>query len=319
MVSERRGVALVVYLDLIFLINSLSDALALYITARLSGLPLRNSRLVLASLCGGVYGVLCYLPISVPLGSFLVQIFIAMLLVRLVFQKKTTFLRLFVLFFLLSCTLGGAMTVLSQQIYQYGMVDTLQQLDWKVFFIVTGLCYFLLSVVFRGSAKHAVAGEICRIAITRGEQTALVDALYDTGHTLCDPYSGTSIVTVWYPALDALWSDDERAILDQLGTRGSVWCAEQLGEIASGHFRLVPYRAVGVACAMLLTFPADEVCIDRMSHGKLTVALSPTPVSDGGGYTALWGGERNGTREDGTADKTLATSTTTAVGVTATR
>ena len=319
MVSERRGVALVVYLDLIFLINSLSDALALYITARLSGLPLRNSRLVLASLCGGVYGVLCYLPISVPLGSFLVQIFIAMLLVRLVFQKKTTFLRLFVLFFLLSCTLGGAMTVLSQQIYQYGMVDTLQQLDWKVFFIVTGLCYFLLSVVFRGSAKHAVAGEVYRIAITRGEQTALVDALYDTGHTLCDPYSGTSIVTVWYPALDALWSDEERAILDQLGTQGSVWCAELLGEIASGHFRFVPYRAVGVACAMLLTFPADEVCIDRMSHGKLTVALSPTPVSDGGGYTALWGGERNGTREDGTADKTLATSTTTAVGVTATR
>ena len=31
--------------------------------------------------------------------------------------------------------------------------------------------------------------------------------------------------------------------------------------------------------------------MDKRQLGPVTVALSPTPVSDGGGYAALWGGD----------------------------
>ena len=308
---------MVVYLDLIFVLNALTDALALYITSRLSGFVLNNSRLIVASLFGGVYGVICFLPL--PLSGFFMQIFVAMLLVRLVFGKQKTFLRVFFLFFFLSCTLGGAMTVLSQHICERGMINTIQQMNWKVFFLVGGSCYFLISVVFRGSAKHAVAGQLCRIGITLGNRQIMLDALCDTGNTLCDPYNGTPIVTVWHKAIEALWSKEEREIIDQLESRGSVWCAERLGETASCRFRLVPYRAVGVACAMLLTFQADEVCVDNVKHRRLTVALSPTPVSDGGGYTALWGGERKCKTEDVISSESFAASTVTAVGIDPTR
>lgn len=316
MKSERRE-EMVVYLDLVFVLNALTDALAFYITSRLSGIIIYNSRLIVASLLGGLYGVMCFLPF--PLSSFCIQIFVAMLLVRLVFGKQKTFLRLFFLFFLLSCTLGGAMTVLSQHIFKLGLINTVQQMNWKVFFLVSVACYFLLSVVFRGSAKHAVSGQLCRIGIRRGERRIMLDALCDTGNTLCDPYNATPIVTVWYPALDALWSKEEWEIIDQLGVRGSVWCAERLGEIASFRFRLVPYRSVGVTCAMLLTFQADEVCVDNVQHGRLTIALSPTPVSDGGGYTALWGGERKCKTEDVISSENFVASTVTAVGIDPTR
>ncbi len=310
---------MVVYLDLIFILNSLSDALALYITARLSGLALRKSRLIVASLLGGLYGILCFLPFSFSLGSVGTQLLVAMLLVKLVFGKQKTVLRLFLLFYLISCTLGGAMTVVSQHISEHGILNTVQFLDWKVFFLVGGMCYFVLSVVFRGSAKHALEGQLCRIGITRDDKKIMLDALYDTGNTLCDPYSGTPILTVWHKALDALWSKEERTILEQLEIRGSIWCAEKLGEIASARFRLVPYRAVGVACAMLLTFQADRVCIDNEEYGGLTVALSPTPVSDGGGYTALWGGERNGKTGDVASGKNVTASNVTAAGIDPTR
>ena len=36
---------------------------------------------------------------------------------------------------------------------------------------------------------------------------------------------------------------------------------------------------------------ADRAELEGRSLGAVTVALSPTPVSDGGGYAALWGGE----------------------------
>ena len=58
------------------------------------------------------------------------------------------------------------------------------------------------------------------------------------------------------------------------------------------RFRLLPYQAVGVSGGLLLCFRAEQVELDGRQLGTLTVALSPTEVSDGGGYHALWGGER---------------------------
>ena len=56
-----------------------------------------------------------------------------------------------------------------------------------------------------------------------------------------------------------------------------------------GRFRLLPYRAVGVACGLLLAVRVDSLWVDGRDRGSVLVALSPTPVSDGGGYGALIG------------------------------
>ena len=188
-------------------------------------------------------------------------------------------------------------------------------MNWKVFILVGIMCYFTLSVVFRGSAKHAVAGQLCRMGIKLDEQKIILEALHDTGHTLCDPFRGTPVITVWYRAVEGLWSKEEREVLGQLELLGSAHCAQKLGEITPGKFRLIPYRAVGIDCAMLLVFVADEVWIDQHNYGKMTIALSPTPLSDGGGYTALWGGERIGKTENVGADQNLSISDAIACGI----
>jgi stage II sporulation protein GA (sporulation sigma-E factor processing peptidase) len=56
-----------------------------------------------------------------------------------------------------------------------------------------------------------------------------------------------------------------------------------------GRFSLLPYRAVGVERGVLLAVRMDRVIIGEREEGTL-VALSPTPVSDGGGYRVLTGG-----------------------------
>ena len=55
------------------------------------------------------------------------------------------------------------------------------------------------------------------------------------------------------------------------------------------HWRLLPYRAVGVK-GVLLAFQAKQVTLAGRVIPRMTVALSPTPVSDGGGYSGLLGG-----------------------------
>ena len=56
-----------------------------------------------------------------------------------------------------------------------------------------------------------------------------------------------------------------------------------------GRFRLLPYRSVGVDRGLLLALRVDRAVFDGVERGPLLVALSPTPVSDGGGYRALVG------------------------------
>lgn len=278
---------MIVYIDLAFFLNCLTDALALYITARFSGLPLHRKRLLLAAALGGTYGALCSLPALAPIAAFFPQLAVAAGLVWLTFGRQREFLRQFLLFFMLSCTMGGALIAFGRLVRQSGGLELLRALDWRVFFLAGGTCFVLLSVVFRGEARHAAAGQLCHGSVELRGRRADLTVLLDTGHTLTD--GGDPVLTVHWAALASLWTSMEQEVLSGLEQEGAVRCLEALG---GGRFRLLPYQAVGVGSGLLLCFRADRVRLGKQDMGRLTVAVSPTPVSDGGGYTALWGGER---------------------------
>lgn len=278
---------MIVYLDIAFLLNCLTDAAALFATGRLSGLPLEKKRILAASLLGGTYGALCALPGLGAAASLLPQAAVAAVLVRLAFGRREGFLRRLLLFFLLSCAMAGALVAGGRLLQENGGLSALAALNWKVFFLAGGGCFILLSAVFRGGARHSASGQLCRCTLTRQGRTSAVTALLDTGNTLTDGISGAPVLTVHWEALDALWTAEERAVLSRLESEGAARSLEQLGP----GFRLLPYQAVGVRSGLLLCFRAEEAALDGRRLGPVTVALSPTPVSDGGGYAALWGGE----------------------------
>lgn len=296
---------MVVYVDLAFLLNFFTDAAALYVTSRLSGLTVGKRRLLAAALLGGTYGALCVLPGWGALAAFPFQAAAAAGLVWLAFGKRGRFLRQLLLFFILSCALGGAVVgcqtlvggqtlVAGGRLLESGEgLAVLTRLDWRVFFLAGGACFVVLSVVFRDGARHAVAGQLCRCTLERRGRRAAFTALLDTGHTLTDGLTGRPVLTVHWAALEQLWTPEEREILARLERDGGPACLERLG----GGFRLLPYQAVGVSGGMLLCFQADRAVIGKTETGPVTVALSPAAVSDGGGYAALWGGE--GGREAG--------------------
>ena len=231
------------------------------------------------------YGALCALPGWGALASFPAQACAAAALVRLAFGRREGFLRRVLLFYLLSCSLAGALVAGARLLRERGAA--LAGLDWRIFFLAGGGCFLLLTVVFRGGARHTAAGQLRRCRICRQGREAELTALLDTGCTLTDGLSGAPVLTVHWAALEPLWTPEEHSVLSCLEREGAARCLERLG----GGFRLLPYRAVGVRSGLLLCFKADGAELEGRSLGPVTVALSPTPVSDGGGYAALWGGD----------------------------
>ncbi len=280
-----------VYIDQVFLLNAGADALTLWLTARLTALPLSRGRLWGAAALGGLYGVLCRVPVLGFLAAAPVQLAAAAGLVYLAFPRRREFPRVLVLFWLLSWGLGGAFLALTQLLAERGAF--LERLNWGVFLLAGGGCYLLLSLPFRGKARHAVAGELLEGRLERRGASVTLTVLLDTGHTLYDDALGAPVLVADGEALEGLWSAEEREVLRQLPSRGAAWCLQRL---PTGRFRLLPYRAVGVSSGLLLCFCPDRAVLGGESVSPLTVALSPAGLGEG--VAALWSGIRKGEKED---------------------
>ncbi len=110
----------------------------------------------------------------------------------------------------------------------------------------------------------------------------------DTGNTLTDPASGRPVIVAEGERAAPLFPREHRP--EPTDLRDPTAALTRLGTGAwRSRFRLLPYRSVGVDRGLLLAVRADGLELEGRARGPVLVALSPTPVSDGGGYQALIG------------------------------
>ena len=274
----------VVYADLLFLLNFIANYLLLLAAGRMAGAILRRWRIGLGAAAGALYAVLVFLPGLGWLAHWLCKLAAGVLMALIAYGGEQYLLRVAVLFFGASAALAGAVLGLEllgnvSLTLDHGVFYS--QLDIRLLLLLFVACYFVLSLFFRRIGRHG--GELVGLEIALNGGVVVLTALRDTGHTLTDPATNRPVVVVYWQALSKLlpdWADADTPI-DSL---------ERCHAAGSRQARLIPYRAVGVEHGMLLALRTQGVKADGKPLGKLLVALSPTPVDDGGGYQALLGG-----------------------------
>ena len=268
------------------------DYLLLLAAARLAGEPLRRWRFALGAGLGGVYAVAIFLPGLSFLAHPLCRLASVALMMVVSYGGSRRLLRQGLLFVALTCAFGGgvvALGLLGGTGLSLGNGVFYSALDLKVVLLSAAVCYGVLTLVFRRLARHSAAnGELVPVRLRLGERMVDLTALVDTGNTLTDPVSGRPVVVAEGERTAPLFPREHRpgpgdltdpaAALTRLGT--GAW---------RGRFRLLPYRSVGVDRGLLLAVRLDGLELDGQGRGPVLVALSPTPVSDGGGYQALVG------------------------------
>ena len=277
----------VVYLDVLFLLNLVVDYLLLLACARITGETFSRLRLGGGATLGAVYAAVIFLPgfswFSHPACKLCAGV--AMVLVS--FGASRRLLRLTLVFFAVSVALGGV--ILAIQLLGSGGL-TLENgvlytgFDLRLLLVTVILTYVALSLIFRRAARHGgVQRDLCKAEIYLDGQCISIVVLLDTGNTLTDPVRNQPVMVVEGDLLrhilpETIDPGDPTGSLERL--EDPLWC---------GKFSLLPYRAVGVACGMLLLVRTERVMVNGREWNRLPVALSPTPVSDGGGYQGLFG------------------------------
>ncbi|BDE87573.1 sigma-E processing peptidase SpoIIGA [uncultured Flavonifractor sp.] len=280
----------VVYIDALFLLNLIVNYLLLLAAAKLAGEPLRRLRLAAGAALGGLYAAAIFFPGMGFLTHPLCKLGAAVLMLLTGFGGSRRLLRVTLVFFGLSCAFGGG-------IFAIGLLGgrglTLRNgvlysvMDLRILLLSAAVCYAVLTLVFRRTARHGRREVLPAVLTLEGRRVA-VNALVDTGNTLTDPVTGRPVMVAEGSRLSPLLPGER--VLDEKALRDPVGTLERLSRGGRGRrFRLLPYQAVGVECGMLLALRLDDARVGAEDYGGILVALSPNPVSDGGGYSALIG------------------------------
>ncbi len=276
-----------IYVDVLFLINFIINYLILFASAKVGAERIRRLRLLSGALIGAVYGVLVFFPHIPFVTSFISKIAVSVLMVICSFGIANL-IRMTLLFLAVSLAFGGV--VLAASLLGLGNFFEIRGGVYYIHISVTTLlsssvfAYLLLSLVFRRSAAHSDR-KISRVIIYNGDTKNELTALNDTGNSLRDPATNAPVVISDYRTLREILPQGAREILDDASPDAFPLSLDKLSEF--GSFKLIPYKTVGVAFRLMLTYRPEQVFFDgKLIRGAL-VAMSTEPVSDGGAYSAL--------------------------------
>lgn len=274
----------VVYLDLLILLNFVANYLLLLAAARLSGRVIHRPRLMISAALGAGYAALPFLGFA-WLAQPVCKIASGVLMSVISFGREKGLLRVTLVFFGASAALGG-MVWAAELLGGHGL--TLENgvlyswVDIRLLLLLLILCYGVLTSVSQRMFCHR-SRELVPVKVRANGRDIKLIVLLDTGNTLTDPATNRAVLVVEGRVCRELLPMD-------VPLNAPVEAMERLSLAGEKGFCLLPYRAVGVESGLLLAMRTESVAVGDTVHKGILMALSPTAVSDGGGYQGLIGG-----------------------------
>lgn len=291
---------MVVYIDIIFLINVLIDGTLIWTTAWSRKLRLHWWRLVLSAVIGGSYAVFLFFPSLGFMYTFLIKLAfsLVMLLTAFGFGGMTHFLRNVGTFYLINFVAAGAVVgcmyvlqssndIINGIMFGRGAKGTLPLL---VISIPLAL-WMYRRVVHALKRKQEMTSFMAKVDVHIDEVASSCTGLIDTGNQLYDPLTKTPVMVMeasqWEEWIPKTWLDKiRRAEVDQIvnaiGTEPFIW---------QDRLRLVPYRGVNRSTQFMLALKPDRVVITtdsgQIEAVKVLIGLDGGRLSSDNAYQAI--------------------------------
>lgn len=297
---------MVVYLDLMFLINLVIDAAILVATARVRQLRTRPWRIVAASLLGASYVVMMVVPSMSFLFTFAAKAFFSagMLLLAFGYGGMRVFMRNAGAFYMISFAAAGGVFGLHYVLQtpgevmngilatRTGSVSHSVQIGLMTVVLLLVPSIWLVRVVVSGvKEKREMTQFVAKVCIQIEGRELQCDGLIDTGNHLYDPLTRTPVMVaeagMWEDVFPESWlARIRQSEVDQLvagmGEETFIW---------QDRLRLIPYRGVNRGTQFMLALKPDKVVIDHNGaqyvSERVLIGLDGGRLSAEGAYQAI--------------------------------
>lgn len=288
-----------IYLDVILLENLCMNYIILFATGLIQKINIKQGRILLASLLGGIYAILSFAPVLPVYSSIFFKILISVVMVYVAFKAKNAkiLFKQLILFYLVSFAFGGCAFALlyfvkpQDILMRNGFLTGTYPLKIAILGGIVG--FVIVNIAFR-LVKGRVSKKdmFCMVKIVFQGKSTCFKAMIDTGNLLKDPMSGMPVVIVEAKQLEEIIP---RQVIQNLNhiLGGEQKQVNQIPEEYVSKFRVIPFSSLGKQNGLLLGFKADSITVIQEEKEKeikkVIVGISYQDLTQNGLYTGLIG------------------------------
>lgn len=269
-----------IYLDAVWLLNLLMDAMILYLTSGVTRAKFSKVRLWTgAVLASAIVPISIYMPQSWLMTSIGKVIF-SLLIISVAFSYSSLrgFFMKWISFYFITFAIGGSMLgvhyFLSTEIQlQGGSVVTFSggygdPVSWLFVCIGFPCSYFFTKWRLNQVAVHRMKLEnIYDVSVEWQGKTAHCQGLVDSGNQLIDPLSRKMVFLADSNVLTQFLSGE---MIQRLSIEKVVSSMDNLPEEVQSNIKLVPFQAAGESQQLLVTLQVDAITI-HTEEGELSM------------------------------------------------
>ena len=279
----------VIYGDVLMIINFSMDFLALYITAKIMHIRLKNRRITLSAILGAVYSLIILTFNKNSLLSGFISFAIAFLLTFTAYGKQKTrdYIKNTIVFYIVNFALGGGITAICNLLNMWqnkrdlminGTFDVLYgDLPFGLLVILAIVCG-IVSLISGKIIKKKAAQKECELEIHLNRIEIKIKALVDSGNLLKEPISGKPVIITAFEAVRKIIPVE----LIPLFKTKNTDCLEN--NIFFSRIRLIPTSTVTGQGILFALFP-DRVSVDG-KEVDVYIAIN-TGTDNFGGFSAI--------------------------------
>ncbi|GAA4715636.1 sigma-E processing peptidase SpoIIGA [Brevibacillus fulvus] len=299
---------MVIYLDIILLLNAAIDTLLLWFTAYFRKERFKWWRMLLAALFGSTYVAFFFLPQFAGFYQWFVKLLfsVLMLLIAFGFRRMLAFLHNLVIFYFVAFVFGGGVFALQYFLTSHneivnGILVTHNDsfgVGTKPTLLILLVGFLLVGYLSRRSYQaiegpRKVEAFLVEVIVKLQGETILCRGLVDTGNQLHEPISRTPVMVMeskmlahMLPAGLLAFAAEEDGKLERLER-----LLDDLPTEWQGRIRLIPFRSVSRGMDFLVALKPDQVVV--VQHGsrfvteKVLIGLNPVALAADQQYQAI--------------------------------
>ena len=267
----------VIYADILVIINIIVNYLLLRASTAITGVSFKPIRFLFSSAAGGLFSLIIFIE-NIPLFvNILLKTAFLVIMMLIAFEMKSAkaFFKCCGAFLAANFTFAGIMFAIctaffpNSALYRNGVVYF--DIDIMTLTVSAIICYCVLSLIARFTKSKTPEKCIYAIEITYDNKTVSGRALFDSGNTLCDCFSGRPVIIAEKDFIAPLLDDTD---LTQ-----------------AKSFRLIPFSTIKSSGA-LPAFSADKVSISinqkMIETNSVFIGVTEKKIVSGG-YSAIIG------------------------------
>ena len=274
-----------IYLDVVLLENLCMNYIILFATGYIMKIKMKQWRIILSSLLGGLY------------SNFNMKILLSILIVHLAFNPKgiKKLAKQLIIFYLTSFAFGGCAFALLYFVKPQNilMKNGVYIGTYPIKIAILGgiLGFFVINISFKIIKNRLTKKDMLYdIEIFYKEKKLNIKVILDTGNLLTEPITNTPVLIVEENKVNKIIPKD---ILESLENMLHGNTLDEIDEDLKKRCSIIPFSSIGKSNGIMLGFRPDYIKIHMQSREeirkKVLIGIYQNKITKNGVYSGLMG------------------------------